>query len=104
MDTTVNFKVLALEKSIRIGYEFLNWARKFKGLTVAKGFDSALEAGSATKLPAAYTDADEMPESTAGEKKNNKDIIIIRIIIIATIKGSAPVLNSLMEYLLLLIA
>ena len=28
-------------------------------------------------------------------------IIIIIIIIIATIKGSAPVLNSLMEYLLI---
>ena len=61
MDTKGTFKVPALYKSIRTGYEFLNWASKFKVLDVAKGFDSALEAVAATRLPAIYTDSDEMP-------------------------------------------
>ena len=66
MDTKGTLKVPALYKSFRTGYEFLNWARKFKGLAVANGFDSAFEDGSATRLPLAYKDADDMPESTAG--------------------------------------
>ena len=72
MDTKGTFKVPALYKSIRTGYEFLNWARKFKGLAVAQGFDGELEAGAATRFPAAYTDDDEMPESISGRKKNKK--------------------------------
>ena len=66
MDTKGTFKVPPLYKSISTGYEFLNWASKFKVLDVATGFDSALEAVAATRLPAAYTDADEMHEITAG--------------------------------------
>ena len=73
MDTKVTLKVPALDKSIRTGYEFLNWANKFKVLAVAKVFDSALEAGSSTRFPDAYIDADEMPESTTGVKKKNKN-------------------------------
>ena len=72
MDTKGTLKVPALEKSTRKGYEILNWASKFKGLAVAKGFDSALEAGDAIRLPSTYTYADEMPESTEGEKKKKK--------------------------------
>ena len=58
MDTKGTLKLPALEKSIKTGYEFLNWARKFKGLAIAKGFDSALKAGAAKILPSSYTDAD----------------------------------------------
>ena len=72
MDTKGILKVPSLDKSTRTGYEFLNWARKFKGVAAAKGFDSALEAGAATRLPSAYTYADEIPESTTGEKKKKK--------------------------------
>ena len=50
MDTKGTFKVPALDKRIRTGYEFINWASKFKGLDVAKGFDNAIEAGSATRF------------------------------------------------------
>ena len=38
-------------------------------MSVAKRFDSALEAGAVTRLPSAYTDADEMPESTTWGKE-----------------------------------
>ena len=74
MDTKVTFKVPALDKSIRTGYEFLNWAIKFKVLVVVKVFESALKAVAATRLLDAYKDADEMHESTAGERKNKKAI------------------------------
>ena len=37
-----------------------------------KGFDSDFEDGAATILPTAYTDAAQMPESTAGGKKKKK--------------------------------
>ena len=53
MDNKGTLNVPALDKSTRTGYEFLNWTRKFKGLAVAKVFGSALEAGAATRLPAA---------------------------------------------------
>ena len=72
MDTKGILKVPALDKSIRTEYEFLNWARKFKGLAIAKIFDSAIESGDATRFPSDYTDADEMPESNTGGKKNKK--------------------------------
>ena len=72
MDTKGTLKVPALDKSIRTGYEVLNWAKKHKGMSVAKGFDSSLEDGAATRLPSSYTYANEMPESTTGEKKNKK--------------------------------
>ena len=72
MDTKGTLEVPALDKIIRTGYEFLNWSRKFKGMAVAKGFDSALEAGAATRFPSAYTDADKMPESNTVEKKKKK--------------------------------
>ena len=41
MDNKGTFKV-ALEKIIRTGCEFLNCARKIKGFTVTKVFDSFL--------------------------------------------------------------
>ena len=72
MDTKGTLMVPSLDKSIRKGYEFQNWESKFKRLAVAKWFDSALEAGTATIFPFAYTDADDMPERTAGGKKRKK--------------------------------
>ena len=41
-------------------------------MAVKRGFESALEAGAATRLPSTYIDADEMHESTIGEKKKKK--------------------------------
>ena len=41
-------------------------------MSVAKRFDSALEAGAVTRLPSAYTDADEMPESTTWGKEEEE--------------------------------
>ena len=41
-------------------------------MAIAKGFDSSLEDGAATRFPYAYTDADKMPESNAGGKKKKK--------------------------------
>ena len=41
-------------------------------MAVAKGFDIELDAGAAIRFPAAYNDADEIPESNAGKNKNKK--------------------------------
>ena len=41
-------------------------------MSVAKGFDSALEARAAIRFPSTYTDADEMPESTTWGKEEEE--------------------------------
>ena len=69
-------------------------------------YNSYLDQMNLTKAQYSITEVPDNKKAPPSEGENSTNIsgmwnIIIIIIIIATIKGSAPVLNSLMEYLLI---